>query len=375
MKNVNLLKWLGLLLPLAVGAYIFFEKTSSFDFFDNESSKKDDDKILLQKGRSLLEEGSEQSVRKAMEYFMDLGSRSARYRDEAYFSIGESYEKLGMPKMAMKKYMELIKRSKNFSEDMKARLNFKVARLQIMTLYKDEAYIRLLILLHNTHKPGLRSGIYTELGKLYMARNQIKRSKVSFQIATQEDPTNREAVLLLAKMMLRLGNYYGAFGVYENYLNGAGGYDERNGYVLKRYREDALKVGLDFYRKRNYYKAIEYLKYTANRFRNTPEQEIALFYTASSYAVVKRPKDAISFYKQVLVNSITARDQIALVRIGQLYFDLDRYKQSIHYFVLLQRKYPRSKYKKIALDWEEESRKSLHAYNHYVHQAEGSRPE
>ena len=70
-----------------------------------------------------------------------------------------------------------------------------------------------------------------------------------------------------------------------------------------------------------------------------------------------------------------ARDQIAMVRIGQLHFDLDEYKQSLHYFVSLQKKYPNSKYKKIALDWEEESRKSLHAYNHYVHGAKGSKPE
>ena len=56
-----------------------------------------------------------------------------------------------------------------------------------------------------------------------MLRGDVQKAKESFQIAMKEDSTNREAIMLLAKIMLRLGDYYGAFGVYDDYLKDAGG--------------------------------------------------------------------------------------------------------------------------------------------------------
>ena len=156
----NSLILFGSFLILMAGFYIIFENHSLLDFF----GKNTDYKALLQKGRIFLEEGSENAIHKAMENFAEVASQSEKYRDEALFSIGEAYEKLGMLRMAMKKYMRLLKKSQNLSHDLKARLNFKVAKLQVMTLYKDEAYIRFLLMLHSTHKRSFRSEIYTELG-------------------------------------------------------------------------------------------------------------------------------------------------------------------------------------------------------------------
>ena len=389
MKTGSALILFGLLLILGAGLYIIFENYPPFRLpgsfrmpetdqeagYNKFDKLEKENKILLQKGRILLEDGSPKSLRKAIEYFSRVVVQSLKYKDKARFYIGVAYERLGLPETAVRKYLELSGRDTNLPEDLQTLLAFKIAKLQIMTLYKDEAYVRLLDLLKRTHSPALRSEIYTELGKLHSLRDEKKKAEESFRIAVQEDPTNREASLLLAKLLQRSGDYYGAFGIYENYLRDAGNYKENKKQVLTRYREDALKIGLDFYKAKKYNKAIEYLKHAARRFKHTFQEEIALFHIANSYAMLKKTREAINCYERVLSNSSTARDQISLLKIGQLYFDLGRYKQALHYFVALQKNYPDSKYRKIALDWEEESRKSLHAYNYYVRGAKGSRPE
>ena len=193
------------------------------------------------------------------------------------------------------------------------------------------------------------------------------------------------SALILFGLLLILGA--GLYLVFENYppfklpdrseKTEFGKKEEDKKHVLKKeeFHVDVLKVGLDFYREKKYNKAIDYLKQAVERLDNTIQEEIALFYIADSYAMLKKTWKALNYYEKVLSNSITARDQLSLLKIGQLYFDMGKYKQALYYFVALQKDYPDSKYKKIALDWEEESRKSLHAYNYYVHGIKGSRPE
>ena len=305
---------------------------------------------MLKEARVFIEKDSNESLYRALDILAQVASDEdhPEQSNQAMFHIAEVYEKLKMPQVAKRKYIELLNRNNISSKQLKNRVEFKIAKLKIMTLYKDEVYIRLLRLTRELADRNFLSEVYTELAKLYVSSKNISQAITSLKIALRENPDNREAQKLLAMLQKHPGKETTA----DSNLPSSQEVDQHS--KGKKF----LKVAFKYYGQQDYEKAIKNFRKTTDCCKNTPEEEIAWFYIGSSHAIQNQYDQAIEAHKKVLNNSITARDQLSTIRIGQLYFDQGKYDDAFNYFLRSTNRYPNGKYLNIAKEWKEEARKS-----------------
>ena len=384
MRKLNPLFILGIILTTCSLGYIVFYMLGFPDYFAFQKE--------LKKGRLLMERGSTKSINSAMEIFSSMYTNYKRtqQKGEILFSIAECQEKLKKPKIALKEYKVLLKDIHKFPRELQNKIQFKIAKLQIMTLYKDEAFIRLLMLIRDTINREFRSEIYTELGHLYQAFGRFHKAKICYRIALREHSENQEAIRSLLKLMRKLGEPTYTL---ERFLTG-----KVNKWAPKKTSKpvkpviqipkpefkpepeptkpvktvepvvkeapgpsakESLQDALTLYQNQDYYKAIPKFYDVSKKFSNTSEQEEAHFYMGNSYIQINKPNKAIESYKKVLQNSINIRDEVSLIKLGELYFDQIKYEQAIGYFAHLRDKYPDSEYFETAIEWENEILKLL----------------
>ena len=347
----TLLLFLGTFLILGSLIFVVWHNT----FFKQPVLEK-----MLREARVFIEKDSDESLYRALDILAQVASNEDHpdQSNQAMFHIAEVYEKLKMPEVAKRKYIELLNRNNISSAQLKNRVEFKIAKLRIMTVYKDEAYIRLLRLTRELADRNFLSEVYTELAKLYLRYKKVNKAITSLKIALRENPDNREAQKLLAMLQKDPEK--------ETTSHSKPPASQKADPSSKG--KEFLKVAFGYYGQHNYEKAIRYFRRAVNCCKNTPEEEIAWFYIGSSHARRKQYDQAIEAHKKVLNNSITARDQLSTIRIGQLYFDQGRYDDAFHYFLRSTNRYPNGKYLNIAREWKAEARKSREDKERYGRQ-------
>ncbi len=355
MRRLNVLIYFGVF--LTIGSLIFFV-TSRYNILKSELEKE------LEQGQIMMESGSEKSLQKALKIFATIASEAndnSQEKKKALFYIAEIYEKLKMPELARSKYIKLLSQIDSGNKvSLKERLQFKIAKMQIMTIYKDEALIRLLLLAKDVQDNNFLSEIYTELGHLYLISRDVNKALTSLKIALKKNPDNVEAIKLLSKINNISVQDCNKKSKTAN-CNKALVTLQQSKKILKKKSVDPkaiLKIAFGYYGQHHYKKAIEYFHKITSCCSNTPEEEIAWFYIGSAHAVLKEYDNAIKAHTKVVNNSITARDQLSFIRIGQLYFNKGNYAKAIHFFSLSKRRYPNGKYIKIASEWKIEAEKS-----------------
>ncbi len=318
----------------------------------------------IDEARLLIQAGTEKSLNKGLELltaiiFENISTQQEKH--ESLFYIGEIYEKLNMPEIAKKKYIQLLNDITPTNISFKERLEFKVAKSKIMSLYKDEALIRLLILIKKVRDKNFLSEIYTELGRLYLISRKVNKAVTSLKIALRENPNNQEAIKLLSKIKnsprtdceiakIDLDDCKNASTTPDHVKVPS----KNKGLIAK----EALKIAFGYYGQHHYKKAIQYFRKIIDCCRNTHGEEIAWFYTGTAYAILGNYEQAIEAHEEVLGNSIVARDQLSMIRIGQLYFKKENFTKAIDYFRQSQKRYPNGKYLAIAKEWSDEAKKS-----------------
>ena len=353
-KRINVLLYLGSFFTIG-SLFVFIGY--KYDLIKTGSRQKLDEIQLL------IENESEISLHKGLEALAPIASSNIGTRQEkheALFYIATIYEKLNMPEIAKKKYTQLLDKITPSTVSLKKRIQFKIAKMKIMSLHRDEALIRLLILIKEVRDKNFLSEIYTELGRLYLISNKIDKAVVSLKIALQKKPDNHEAKILLSKIKKksRSGCKRETVAI-ENCAKGSSIPDSVTKTTNQNLQaKEALKVAFGYYGQHNYTRAIQYFRKIIDCCRNTPEAEIAWFYSGTAYAMLGNHKRAIKAYKNVLGNTITARDQLSMIRIGQLYFKKENFKKAIDYFQKSQKQYPNGKYLDIAKEWNDEAKKS-----------------
>ena len=211
---------------------------------------------MLREARVFIEKDSDESLYRALDILAQVASDEDHpdQSNQALFHIAEVYEKLKMPEVAKRKYIELLNRNNISSTQFKNRVEFKIAKLKIMTLYKDEAYIRLLRLTRNLADRNFLSEVYTELAKLYLSSKKINQAITSLKIALRENPDNREAQKLLARLQKDPGK--------ETTAHSKLPASQEAGPRSKG--KKFLKVAFDYYGQQNYEKAIQHFRKTTN---------------------------------------------------------------------------------------------------------------
>jgi len=318
-------------------------------------------KAQLTKGKLLLEQNTERHIQSAIDRFTEVVARypNSREADEALFYLAESYEKLGIRDIALRKYRKLL--GSRISNHLMIKVRFKIAKLNILTSYSDEGLNGLMTLLAHTSDPHFRSEIYTELGKYYAIKHNNQRAKTNYRIALRENPYNKEAKLLLASILGYIGDSKESFSVYENYLTFNGPIDKNKRKILKKYRKQALQKGKSLLHAGKYRNSIEFFNLISKRFPHTDEAEVALYLAGNAYFKLAKYDKAMAKFRIVIHKKPYVRDESAFLKLGETYYKKKQIKKAAATFTRFLNKYPSSNSKKFAEEWLKECRESLQA--------------
>ncbi len=349
MKNFYLLSGL-LVITLGIG-FVYINR----EYIDPRKKAQ----AMLVKGRLLLEQETDEAMRKAIEEFTTVASHfpDTLQAREALFHLAESYERLGMRDVALGKYKKLVEQK--LPDDMLEQAKFKIAKLQIMRSYTDEGMAQLMQLLSATRDAKMRSEIYTEIGRFYAKEGKLAAAQKNYQIALSEYPDNKDAKILLAKSLTMQGKDAQAHGVYEDYLTFQGSLDNDKNKVAVDYRQEALKRGLKHMQEGNYAEAIKFFQTIEERFPDTSEAEDALYFMGNAYMKAGDNIKAIQAFNKAVGNQPRHRDEASFLKKGEAYYNRKDYAKAAAMFQYVQKQYPKGKYFQIAADWEEECRRAM----------------
>jgi predicted negative regulator of RcsB-dependent stress response len=177
--------WIGAVI-FTIGAGVFFIEREYVSGNKAASTR-------LEQGKLQLERFDEDGLRKGIDDLTAVVAQfpESSYAREARYHLAEAYERLGMRDVALGKYKKLSEMP--LTDELKTRVRFKIAKLQIMRNYSDEGMNQLLQLLNVTSDKSLRAEIYLEIGKYYQRKGLTADAKRNFQNALTENPDNREA--------------------------------------------------------------------------------------------------------------------------------------------------------------------------------------
>ncbi len=312
-------------------------------------------KILITKGKFYMEQSDKAALRKAVDEFTTAASLypESSYGKEALYYLANTYEKMGMLDIAAGKYKELEQAKIN--ENLKKRVRFKIAKLQILRSYTDEGVSGLMVLLANTRDKSMRSEIYTELGNYYRRLKRYNKAQRNYEIALSEDSLNREARIKLAEILGLLGKHKAAYSVYENYLSYLGDLDPLKPEVVARYRGEVVERGKNLFRKGKVAQALDFFGLVRRRFPRTNEAEEAAYYEGIAYFNGGNYKKATEMFNRVISNDPNTQDEPAYVKKGESLYQMKEYKRAAAVFSEYRRIFPRGRFYQIANDWEQES--------------------
>ena len=309
---------------------------------------------LLEKGKMWLEQQSEEALRKAVENFTEIAATypDSRAANEATMYLAESYERLGLKDIALGKYRKLLE--ENLDAKNADLIKFRIAKLQILRSYTDEGMAQLLSLLGQARDGKMRSEIYAEIGKYYQGASQVENAIRNYRIAIRENPDNREAQLLLAKLLSDGGQADAALTVYDDYMKfqsqiSVSGADGQNAY-----RREALQRGLLLLDQKKFTEAEKYFNLIHEKFPDSAEAEDALYYAGNARMRSGDYTGAIKMFNKTVGNGNKTRDEAAYIKKGEAWYHRHEYKKAAAVFAFVQRNYANGQFQRIAADWEEE---------------------
>ncbi len=352
MRNITLII-IGLILVLAgFGVYFYY------DFFikpDREARE------LITEGMMIAERGDKQSINNAIDTLTKVIAKypDSKYVPEAYFQIAGCYEKLGLNRLAYLKYNYLLKDTKKINGALKKEILLRLARINVMKEYSEEAISQLLSLLNTNYNKEFRSRIYSELGHTYLKLRDYNKAKRMFDISLTEYGSNEEAILGQARALKWMGKDNDAYDLYEYFLKYYGVVSQYANDVRNSYREQAYNSGLSAFRKGQYQSAISYFARVLNNFPYHKISENALYWTGESYFAMSRFDDAIVYFDKVLNNNYYHKDEDARIKKGYSYFSSKRFDLAAREFQIYLDQYHNGKYAHIAKEWKEMSTKEL----------------
>lgn len=344
-----------------IGILLIITGIGLFVYYDNNIRPEKEAREYLVEGQIAFERGTKESLNNSINILSKVIARypSTSSSDEAYYFIGQSYEKLGLNRLAYLKYAYILKSGTEISQELKNEIRTRIARLTIMNSYTEEGINHLFSMLNLTDNRDSRSRIYTELGHAYLKIGQYKKSKRMFDIALTENSRNEEAILGKARALKRIGYDNKAYDLYEYFLKYYGNFshytrDTRNAYLRQVYRS-----GYNRYRKERYYQAISFFKRLLRYFPGTRKSEDALYWIGESYYSLQKYEDAIMYFNKVLSNSFQHRNQQARMKKGYSYFMAKRFDFAAREFQIYMNDYPNGKYIKTAKKWNTMSTKEI----------------
>jgi len=343
--------WIGAVI-FTIGAGVFFIEREYVSGNKAASTR-------LEQGKLQLERFDEDGLRKGIDDLTAVVAQfpESTYAREARYHLAEAYERLGMRDVALGKYKKLSEMP--LTDELKTRVRFKIAKLQIMRNYSDEGMNQLLQLLNVTADKSLRAEIYLEIGKYYQRKGLTADAKRNFQNALTENPDNREARAASGLVDSDYGNSVAMHGILDKKSDAQveDASDEKKTQVVKPPQSGNLRAGVQAFVSGDYQRAVSLL--TGPAATDSAESEEALYYLGNSYLKLKQYRNAVHFLNKAVGNKYRDRDEASYIKKGEAYYLNNQYQRALHVFAFVSRHYPNGKYAQIATDWETETRRML----------------
>ncbi len=342
-----------LLIVLGVGVFVYNE-----NFLKPEREARE----MMVEAKMIYERGDKDSINQAINIFTKVIAKhpSSRLIPEAYYLIGQCYERMGLNRLAFLKYSYLIKNNHPYlSTDLRKEVLIRLARLNVLKQYNEEGINQLYALLNSNYNRELRSRIYSELGHTYLRLGEYQRSRRMFDIALAENGTNEEALVGKARAFKRLGMDDDAYDTYEYFLRYYGAVSQYASDVRSAYRDQAYRSGLASFRKGSYDGAISYFGRVLKNFPEDRLAENAMYWIGESSFALRRFDIAISWFNRTLANSFYHKDQDAQIKKGYAYFLSKRFDLAAREFQTYLRNYPAGQHAATAREWKSMSTKEL----------------
>lgn len=342
-----------LLVLLGAGVFVYNES-----FLRPEREARE----MMVEAKMIYERGDKDSINQAINIFTKVIAKypSSRLIPEAYYLIGQCYERIGLNRLAFLKYSYLIKNNHpHLSADLRKEVMIRLARLNVIRQYNEEGINQLYALLNANYNRDLRSRIYSELGHTYLRLGEYQRSRRMFDIALAENGTNEEALVGKARAFKHLGMDDDAYDTYEYFLRYYGAVSQYASDVRSAYRDQAYRSGLAAFRKGSYEGAISYFNRVLKNFPDDRLAENAMYWIGESNFAQRRFDTAIMWFNRALSNSQYHKDEDAQIKKGYAYFLSKRFDLAAREFQTYLRNYPTGRHAATAREWKSMSTKEL----------------
>ncbi|MFH0975830.1 MAG: tetratricopeptide repeat protein [Spirochaetota bacterium] len=342
-----------ILIILGLGIYIYYD----FYFKPDKAAKE-----LLLDGELIYERGDKASINSSIDAFKKIIiiHPDSKYVPLAWYNIARCYEKLGLHDLAYRKYIYLIKNNnENVSSGLKKEISIRLAHINMLKQYSEEAVSQLYGLLNTNFNKEFRSRIYTELGYIYLKQKDYNKAKRMFDISLTEYGSNEDAIIGQARSMKWMGKDNDAYDLYEHFLKYYGAVSQYTYDVKKSYKDQAYASGLNAFRNKRYDSGISFFNRILTNFPNDKISENALYWTGESYYGTGQFDKAISYFNRVLSNGFYHKDEDARIKKGYAYFISKRFDLAAREFQVYLEQYPHGRYVLIAKNWKEMSTKEL----------------
>lgn len=341
---------------LASGIVFILLGILSIVFYEQYWSPQHKAETMLREAVLIAERKTPQATNESLKI---LTSLYAQYREldianRALLHISMAYENMGLNESALEKYQYLQNNPRGLSENERNLISKRIAHIQILRNYSDEAVSQLYQLLSKSTDLKFRSQVYTELGMLYYKSGEFKKSLNSFEIAEKEYGHNRNASLGKAKVLKKMGRHDEAFQVYQRFLGHNFSQSDQFKDVIYSFRTDAFSLGRESFNQKHYWQAIKYFRMVLEKFPHSREAARSEFYLGESYFKLGRFYPAIRFFKRIAGREKDSKIDDALFRLGESYFELKKFEIAAKYFNDILVKFPGSNYASMAKDWKDQ---------------------
>lgn len=189
----------------------------------------------------------------------------------------------------------------------------------------------------------------TELGYLLLGLGEYGRAEELF--ASVDSPVSR---LGLAKLYLEKGEYEKGL----LFLWGLLAYDT-TGNIRRYYIKELYKYADLLYGKQKYHKALDVYEEIVKEAPDTEYAELSLYRMAKHFYNTHENGKALPHIEKLLTNSVSSRDEEALVLKGYIYYDNREFVRALKVFKEFIRRYPNSALLGTAIEWKVMTERSI----------------
>jgi outer membrane protein assembly factor BamD (BamD/ComL family) len=350
---------------LIIGISLIIIGGSVFSLYSYLLKPEHEARALITESRLIMERGDKDSYNQTINTLRNIFVKypGTKAVPEAYFMTAQSYEKLGLYRIAYLKYSYLLRQplAKKTSDQIKAEASIHMNKIRILRSYTEEGVHNLYNMLGTEQTTDLRSKIYAEIGQAYLKKGDLPRAKSSFDIALQENTANEEALLGKARSLKRSGLDDEAFLLYDYFLKYYGAVSPYTADVTRTYANELYDSGIRAYRAGSYYRSVDYFNRFLSRFGGGKYSENAYYWAGESYYSLRSYDNAVRYFDRVLSNNYYHKDEDARIKKGMALFMMKRYDLAAKEFQTYLRDYPRGRFVPDARKWKDMSANEIGA--------------